>query len=52
MYIFVYLLTLCYFPFFFIYNVFTVAYRSGEPGVKFMLIIVDIPYQIVHTCQK
>lgn len=41
----------CYFNIF-IYtcNVFDVAYRSDGPGVKFTLIIVDIPCQIVYTC--
>lgn len=51
MYIFVYLLTLCYFRgFFHIYNVFMiiVVKTPDRPGVKFILIIVYIPYEIVY----
>lgn len=35
--------------FFFIHNVFQVAYRPEGPGVKSMLITIDIPFKIMYT---
>lgn len=34
---------------FFIHNVFQVAYRPEGPGVKSMLITIDIPFKIMYT---
>lgn len=44
----VYLFTLCYFLFF-IHNVFQVAYRPEGPGVKSMLITIDIPFKTMKN---
>lgn len=42
-----------YFPFFIktcTWNVFEVTYRTDGMGVKFILIIADIPFEIVYIC--
>lgn len=36
--------------YFFIYHVFKKAYRPDRRGIKLLLIIVVIPYEIVYAC--